>query len=275
MANGAALIRETLWRDKDFRQLPRTAQCLYLQLLSQKDLDCAGILTLHPEILAKGCDEMTVADVWHDLKTLTETRFIVVDTDTDSVLIRSYLRHVTIKSPNAWKAAQRVIKRLQPGQILSTIAGELHRLGRADATDLATIITAARTPSESHPDPIPIPSVWGIPSGSHPDGSVSVPVSVPPSPLVDGWVGRAPDGATPCPKHPQGPKHDEPCRDCQRIRERQQRDLVAAAAAEDEARAARRATIDACPYCEPTGMRETPDGLKRCTHNPDTFDEVF
>lgn len=35
----------------------------------------------------------------------------------------------------------------------------------------------------------------------------------------------------------------------------------------------RRDSAGACPHCEPTGLRETPAGMTRCTHDPDTFDD--
>jgi hypothetical protein len=62
---------------------------MYLQLLSTKDLDTAGVLTLHPELLAKGCTEMTPADVLADIEELEQARFVVVDIDTFEVLVRS------------------------------------------------------------------------------------------------------------------------------------------------------------------------------------------
>lgn len=274
MANGAALIREALWRDQDFRALPRTAQCLYLQLLSQKDLDCAGVLTLNRDVLVKGCSEMTLADLNYDLKMLCQTRFTVVDSDSDEVLIRSYVRLVSVLSPNAWKAAKVHALRVHSQEIRLMLASELRRLGRPDATDLATTITAGCTPSESHPDPIPTPSERGIPFEPHSEPLVPVPVPVPRSPSVGGWVGRAPDGAAPCPKHPNGPKHDEPCRACQLIREDAEAQREAELLAEAERRATRREAINACALCDHNGMRELAnDLLARCTHTTDRDDD--
>ncbi len=55
MANAAGFIHESIWRDDHWRILSRPAQALYMQLLSQKELDCAGILPLPPNKWAKGC----------------------------------------------------------------------------------------------------------------------------------------------------------------------------------------------------------------------------
>lgn len=275
MASGGALIRESLWRDRDFRMLPRTAQCLYVQLLSQKDLDCAGILTLNSDVLIKGCSEMTLTNLGDDLKALVEGRFIVVDTDSDEVLIRSYIRLVSVKSPKVWVAAKSAAKRSSGPEIRLVLASELRRLGRADADELAKLLIpdgyGIDTVSEQYPNSIDTP---------YPIDTVSIPPStntvlVPVSSRVGGWVGRAADAAPTCPKHPQGPKHNEPCGICKQIREHAAATAAAEADQATQARAARRAAIDACPYCEETGLRETPDGMTHCTHDIDTFEVPF
>ena len=43
MANAAGMLKESIWRDKEFRALPRGAQATYAQLISQKELDRAGM----------------------------------------------------------------------------------------------------------------------------------------------------------------------------------------------------------------------------------------
>lgn len=272
MANAVGLIRESIWRDRDFRALPRTAQATYLQVLSQKDLDCAGVLILHIEYLTKGCDEMSVDNLWHDLKILEQTRFLFVDSDTDELFIRSYIRLVAVRSPNMWKAVKRRAKYIESLKIRSVLAGELRRLGKPDADDLANEITAGQNPSGTHPEPIRNPSERGNPSERVPEPPAYGLRLTAISPSVGGWVGRAPDGAPSCPKHPTGPKHDEPCRDCQRIREHTEATQAARAAAEIEERRAHRAAINDCPYCDDNGLRELDDNtLTRCSHNPDTF----
>ena len=80
MANAVGMIDEGLWRkDKDFQRLPRLAQCTFCQVLSQKDLDTAGIPTLHIDLLAKGCDELTVEQLRADFEVLEQHRFVFVD----------------------------------------------------------------------------------------------------------------------------------------------------------------------------------------------------
>ena len=108
MANAAGMICESIWRDSDWRKLSRGAQALYMQLLSQKELDCAGILPLQPEKWATGCDGLTVQQVWDDLNELQDNRFVYYDTDTYEALIRTHVRNSNVlKVPNMRKSAIR------------------------------------------------------------------------------------------------------------------------------------------------------------------------
>lgn len=248
MANAAALIEESIWRrDKAFRALPRAAQCTYMQLLSTKDLDCAGVLTLYVDLLAKGCDELTVDDVRRDLKILEEAEFVYVDTDTDEILIRSYLRRVSVRSPNAYKSALKAARMTVSPKLRAVLAVELRRIGRKDATETAQEIN----PSQPDANPVATPSEPHTNGVSHPEPPVSVPVQYQFSSPVGGSVGEEPPPEF-CPKHPNGTP--DPCGDCRTRRQRreawtQQHDTARRAHA-----AARRAELDGCPDCCGSGQ---------------------
>ena len=159
MANAAALINEGLWRkDREFRALPRTAQCTFLQVLSQKDLDTAGVLTLHLELLAKGCDELTIEQLRADFACLEAARFVFVDYDTDEMLVRSYVRLVSaVGGPKnrAWLSVPKNARLVVSPKLRHELALELRRLRRKDADDLAAEIHPAPTPSEPPSNPLP------------------------------------------------------------------------------------------------------------------------
>jgi hypothetical protein len=263
VANGGALIQESLWRNnREFRELPRSAQCTYVQLCSTRDLDCAGQLTLNVAVLAKACDELTIEHVWRDLKILETARFIFVDTDTDEMLIRSYVRLVSARSPNAYKAALRAAKLISSPKLRHELALELLRLNRSDAASTAAEIDPVQTPSEPHRNGVHIPSERGIPSGSHPEPPVPVPVRYQYSPSVVGSVGEGPP-ARYCPKHmPDGT--DSPCGACKDHRiafeawetthqpqPPEPKTTPTLLPAEQEAR--RRAGIPDCPLCDDNG----------------------
>lgn len=221
MANAFGMIDESIWRrDREFRALPRGAQCTFLQLLSQRDVDTAGVLTLHVDLLAKGCDEITPEDIRHDLKTLEAARFVYVDDDTDELLIRSYVRRVTAKSPNALKSALKLSKTLASPKLRQVLAGELRRIGKADTIATADVIDPVGNPSErdTEPlaDPIGTPSERGIPSerDSEPPSYSSVTALVLPS--VVGSVGEGATQSASDAKASRTPRNEPPPEFCSR-----------------------------------------------------------
>lgn len=270
MANAAALINEGLWRkDKDFQALPRLAQCTFLQVLSQKDLDCAGVLTLHLELLAKGCNELTVEDLRTDFKALEAARFVFVDYDTDELFLRSYVRLVSVRSPNAWKSAFKAARLIVSVKIRRELAAELRRMNRRDADALADEIDPNGTPSGPHPEGIRNPSEGGIPSerDSEPPRSVLVvgQVTSRSSQVGEGQKPPRPE----CPKH--GENFDGPCRACKRRREWDEQHAAQAEADELDAKRRQRLSrldaIAACPLCDENGNRELDDEtVARCEH---------
>ncbi|QNJ56377.1 replication initiation protein [Gordonia phage Portcullis] len=160
MANSAGVIKESIWRDRDFRALSRTAQATYLQLISQKELDRAGLLPLQPTKWVKGCDAMSLDDLYTDLKELQATRFVFVDVDTDEVFVRSYMRQSNVISqPNLLKNAYKCASMVDSEYLRHELATELRRLGRKEAQELADSIDPGEgfeMPSETLPEPKPI-----------------------------------------------------------------------------------------------------------------------
>jgi hypothetical protein len=270
MANGAALIDEGLWRrDKEFRALPRLAQCTFVQILSNKDTDCAGILTLSVELLAKACDELTVEQVWIDLKALESARFVFVDAETDELLIRSYVRRISAKSPNLMTSALRRAKIIHSEKLRLVLASELRRLGRKDASDVADQLD----PSGRVSQPV------GNPSGTLPKGVTLpeppsvVPVSVTALTSRDGYVGEQPPSPF-CDNHPNGTSRD--CRACGIRRKARdawdEQHAATLAAAEAERRAARARELADCTSCDEYGWaldehRQLIEPAVRCRHD--------
>lgn len=247
MANAGAIIREPLWRDRDFRKLPRLAQCTYMHLLSLKDLDCAGVITLNLQVWIKGCDELTVDALKRDLEALEAARFVFVDYDTDELLVRSYARLVSVRSPNAWKSAMKAALLLESEKLRRELATEFRRLNRADANAIADQLN----PSEPPPDPIRNPSEGDNPSGTHSKPPVSVSVSEPESPSVGGYLGGRPH----CSKHPNGDS-GEACGGCAQVRKWDEQHAELIAADELEKRRVRRERMANCKICGGTGQVE-------------------
>lgn len=278
MANAAGMLKESVWRDKDFRALPRTAQATYCELISQKDLDRAGMQPLQVSKWAKGCDEITDADIWADLKMLESRRFVFVDEDTDEVLIRSYMRHAEVaRYPNILKNALRCATLVASEKLRHELAKELRRLRKADAERVADAIEPA---DYIEPEPNPSETISNgsrtVPEGFNGSGTLTEPQgygsrsgSVT---FVDGQVGKAaensrtdetaatdPSDEPPPPTCPRHINHTDPppCRACRDARER--RELYDADLAElaTRQRAAFWAEVRACPDCDERGNVDT------------------
>ncbi|OXR46636.1 hypothetical protein B7C42_01610 [Nocardia cerradoensis] len=157
-----------IWRDKDFRALPRTAQTLYMQLLSQDNVNNAGVLPLMTSKWVKGCDELTPEELLRDLAVLIDASFVVVDTDAEEVLIRSFIRNDGgMKHPYIFKNALRCAQAVESEKLRRVLASELRRTRRAEALRVADVLDPPEPvsvpepmPSESVPNDIEIPSEW-------------------------------------------------------------------------------------------------------------------
>lgn len=251
--HGRVLCR--IWQDKDFRALPRTAQALYMQLLSQPNVNNAGVLPLMLSKWAKGCDEVDRDSLIRDLAVLIDARFVLVDTDTEEVLIRSFIRNDGgMKHKYIFKNALTMAEAVESPAIRAALAEELRRIRHVDARRTADILApivepvaavsesvpnAQVIPSESHSDPIENASESGMAFESDSDHcGVGEGEGVGES-SVAGYVGGVARGRgrdarvreespTPqtspgelprtCPKHPEGT--DEPCRWCAAAREK-------------------------------------------------------
>ncbi|MBF6459829.1 hypothetical protein IU433_12355 [Nocardia puris] len=188
--HGRVLCR--IWRDRDFRALPRTAQALYVQLVSQQEINNAGVLPLMLSKWAKGCDELTSDGLVKDLAALIDGRFVVVDSDSEEVLVRSFIRNDgVLKQPNVFKNALRCAEQVESGEIRRVLAAELRRTGRRDAVAVADEIDPSGGDSEPFENPSTrVPEPFENPSESPSDESAENPRSNPsetlPEPIAKG-----------------------------------------------------------------------------------------
>lgn len=266
MANSGALIKESIWRDRDFRNLPRLTQCTYMQLLSQKEIDCAGLLTLNMPLLAKGCEELNADDLENDLAVLEERRFVFVDFDTFEVFVRAYMRTAqVVKSPNVRKSALKSARMVESPRIRREVAAELRRLRHPEATAVANELDPSPTPPEGSANPSET-----LPEGLNgservPEPPRSVSVSVSESPSLGGYVGeRRPE----CPTHEQN--SDGNCRPCMRRRQWDEQHEADELDRRRTARAAAKALSDNCPTCHGTNLIDVGDNeVRKCDHQED------
>jgi hypothetical protein len=93
MARGHGRILTSIWEDADFLALNEQQQRLYLFLISQPNLNHAGLLDLTLRRWARKAAGLSVADLDKLLTALEHSRFVVVDDDTEELLIRSFVRN--------------------------------------------------------------------------------------------------------------------------------------------------------------------------------------
>ncbi len=93
MARGHGRILTPIWEDEDFLALDEREQRLYLFLISQPNLNHAGLLDLTLRRWARKASGLTVADLEERLGALAKARFVVVDEGTEELLIRSFVRN--------------------------------------------------------------------------------------------------------------------------------------------------------------------------------------
>jgi hypothetical protein len=93
MARGHGRILTSIWEDEDFLALGEPEQRLYLFLISQPNLNHAGLLDLTLRRWARKASGLTVAELENRIAELAKARFIVVDDGTEELLIRSFVRN--------------------------------------------------------------------------------------------------------------------------------------------------------------------------------------
>lgn len=137
MASRYARIYVDIWADDDFRRLTLEAQHLYFLLVTFPSLGKAGVTDWRPARLSVFAAGLTTQGVWAAGRELANAGFVVIDADTEEVLVRSYMRHDGIlKSPNITKAMLADYGSTASPLIRDVIAHEVWK-ARRDHPDMA------------------------------------------------------------------------------------------------------------------------------------------
>lgn len=177
MARSYANVATAIWRDDEFRVLSIAAQHAYLLLVSQPDISAAGVLSLNLTRWAARTKDVTRSSLRAALEELQAHHFVVVDDDTEELLVRSFVR---------WDNGYSNPKR-RPVIRDASAEIESRALRDALATEFRRLDLPADWVPDSHPD---------RPSDSHPDSLSAVeqpPDYVPETPQVDSLSDSHPD----------------------------------------------------------------------------------
>lgn len=93
MARSYANIITAIWQDADWRALNASPQRTYLMLVTQANISAAGTMPLTVRRWAAGAGDTSSDDIRADLAVLAAGRYVVVDEDTEELLVRSFVRH--------------------------------------------------------------------------------------------------------------------------------------------------------------------------------------
>ncbi len=107
MARSRGIVLASVWKDEDWLALSRVAQRAYLLLISQAELSNAGVIAYTPGRWARYAADDSRAELEAAIAELEAARFVLVDRDTEELLIRTLVRHDGIESnPKVRRNAQ-------------------------------------------------------------------------------------------------------------------------------------------------------------------------
>ena len=98
-------VMRSIWTDPDWLTLSSQSKMIYLQLISQPNISKAGVLPTVPRRWASMYPDLDVDDILTAIGALADAGFVVVDDDTEELLVRTYMRYDEMyQQPNGRKA---------------------------------------------------------------------------------------------------------------------------------------------------------------------------
>lgn len=132
MARDHARLRHSIWADLDFLALSESAQRVYMLALSQPGLNYCGVVPFTLRRWAQLGQDSTVRKLRESVRMLEQTRFVVVDENSEELLIRSFVKNDgIIDSPNVCRAAVKAFPGVMSALLRGVFLAELHRLNRS------------------------------------------------------------------------------------------------------------------------------------------------
>lgn len=133
MARDHARIKTSRQRDPDWRGISVNAQWTYDAITTSEALSYAGVIDYRPGRIAALAKGQTAKKVDAAVKELEAERFVVVDWQTEELLIRTYVRHDGVLARiNMGKAMGRSLAKVVSLDIREAILSELARCYRDD-----------------------------------------------------------------------------------------------------------------------------------------------
>lgn len=129
MAREYARVKIKIWADTDFRDLTDPAQSMYFRLITSPTLNLVGVADWRPQRLIPLTRGATLESSRAAARELQEHGYVVVDEETEEILVRSFIRHDgVVKSPNIASAMVKDFAATASSTLCGVIVHELHRL---------------------------------------------------------------------------------------------------------------------------------------------------
>ncbi len=119
----------TIWADPEWRQLTHLEQWCFEMLISQEGLNNAGVQALRVRRWSNLAADLDETAINQALKGLAARRFVLVDYDTEEVLVRSFMRNDGVtKQPYVMKAALKCAAQVISPELRAELLVELRRI---------------------------------------------------------------------------------------------------------------------------------------------------
>ncbi|MCH5645137.1 hypothetical protein [Gordonia sp. ABSL49_1] len=288
-----ARVNLTIWGDDDWLDLTPPAQHLYLVLWSSPGLSYCGAGEWKPARIAQRANGWGLAAIERAAAELSSRLFLLIDTDTEEFLLRSWIKHDGLwKQPNMSVSMANARADLASRVLRGAVVWEVKKLHREcpdmsgwkrdalvdllaqKAVDPATIPTFNPTTNPSPDPPVnPTPNPYGQVDVDPPVNPGPTPAPSPFSSLLlhGGYVsteGNDARSAAPpppnCPNHPEGT--DRPCGACKTARLARENWDADQTRTEADHRKAIRQAINDCPLCDDIGWVNGVEPVRKCTH---------
>jgi hypothetical protein len=154
MARTEARAKTAIWTDPEFTAMSAAAQRVYWLLFSQPTISLCGVVAYTPKRWAAMASNTTVADIDTALAELEAHRYVVVDVDTEEVLVRSFLRNDGVwRTPKTRDLALALIETVTSPRVRRALDDEIARL-RSEQTKPLVDRVSDRV-SDRVPDRVP------------------------------------------------------------------------------------------------------------------------
>lgn len=133
MARDHARIHLDIWGDDDWMDLPVDAQMLYFTLYTSEGRTLCGSHEWNPKRLAQRAGDWTVGRIEAAAEVLSRDLFLIIDTNTDECLLRSWIKHDGLwRTPNMAVSVANARGSLASKVLRGVIVHEVQKLRSAD-----------------------------------------------------------------------------------------------------------------------------------------------